>query len=489
MPIPFAGRLLSIALFAIALAVPAAARAQLTSPDTAHWTWSDLRSQPAVDTSQLRWLEDNVPIDEAHALLSRIGQLSQPAAIQMLPSLSYLEGNQSSRSLRLLADSLAIRPAAGWAGQVRIAYFLARSRKVILDNASGSTYQPRFSGTPFSLPAPPSAKPQPGAAVALSLDFAPAETLLAIIGTPDIPYHDALARISTPAFDALVIHHGQSFYDITLTREQLALNLVHASSTQPLDELYRYARPGGFYHFADVRENADRYRALFATLAAHREDIARYLNASLSPYLPAGTRIDRRVSFYFDDLSDGWGYNDIAAVPLEYYKDDFARMFNTMVHETFHAAQAAVRRTSTPPARRLPTEADSAIAQAFSYVLGEGTANYLAPTLARSAASADSMSRAGAAILAELVAMRGGDWNAARAQELLNRGVAGGGPFYWLGAAMARELVARDGPAAIGRLLQSDGLAFAQAYISRVRPALLLSEPVREAVRQLAVTP
>jgi hypothetical protein len=343
-----------------------------------------------------------------------------------------------------------------------------------------------FGTRSFALPAAPAAKPQPGAAVQLSLDFAPAETLLAIVTTPDIGYERALARISTPAFDALVGHHSQAFYPIPLSREQLALNLAHAASTQPLDMLYMYARPNGFYHFADVRQNAERYRGMFADLQRHAADIGAYTSTGLSPYLPRGTRLERRVSFDFDDLSNGWGSGNIAAMPLEYYKDDYLRMFNTMVHETFHAAQSSVQGSSTRPARMLTSAADTALAQATRTILMEGTANYIAPALARSPASADSMSRVGAQLLSDLAELRHGTWNGAKAQEILNHGVASGGPFYWLGAAMARSLVERDGPAAIGRAIQSDGLGFAHMYLSRQTGTGLFAPAVAEWIAALA---
>ena len=83
--------------------------------------------------------------------------------------------------------------------------------------------------------------------------------------------------------------------------------------------------------------------------------------------------------------------------------------------------------------------------------------------------------------------MRAGTWNRARAQEILNHGVASGGPFYWLGAAMSRALVARDGPAAIGRVLQSDGLEFVRSYLARGAPTqgALLAPSVAEWVGSL----
>jgi hypothetical protein len=392
----------------------------------------------------------------------------------------------SSPAQRAFVDSFAVRPPSGLAGTLRSAYLLARTRHDVVGNRRG-TYVAAFAGRPFTLPPRPTAAAQRGVAIRLTLDFAPAETLLAIVTTPNVRYEDALVRISTPPFDALVSHHNQSFYPVALTREQLALNLVHAASTQPLDRLYRWARPNGFYHFGDVAVNAARYRRLFDELRRHESDIARYTSASLAPYLPPGTQLDRRVSFFFNDLADGWASGNLAAVPIEYYKDDYVRMFNTLVHETYHAAQSAVRSTSTGPARVLTSAADTALARAAGTLLNEGTANFIAPAIVRTPASADSMSRVASGLLTELATMRAGRWNRARSAEILNAGVASGGPFYWLGAAMTRALVERDGPAAIGRALQSDGLELLRAYVVRSQgmPDGLLSPAVAEWVRAL----
>jgi hypothetical protein len=462
------------------------APAQSTAIPAEGWTWAQLRATPGADTAQVGWLEANVPRPEAVELFAMLAALSRPEAVQLLPSLAYLEGVLTSPTQRAFVDSFSVRPPSGLAGTLRSAYLLARTRHDIIGSRRG-TYVAEFAGRPFTLPPAPSTAPQRGVTIRLTLDFAPAETLLAIVTTPDVRYEDALARISTPAFDALVSHHNQAFYPVALTREQLALNLVHAASTQPLDRLYRWARPNGLYHFADVAVNAARYRQLFDELRRHEGDIARYTSAALAPYVPAGTRLDRRLSFFFNDLADGWASGNLAAVPIEYYKDDYVRMVNTLVHESFHAAQSAVRAASAGPARTLTSAADTALARAAGTLLNEGTANFIAPAIVRSPASADSMSRVASGLLAELATMRGGSWNGARAGEILNKGVASGGPFYWLGAAMAGALVAHDGPAAIGRALQSDGLELLRTYVVRSQgmPDGLLSPAVAEWVRTL----
>jgi hypothetical protein len=465
-------------IFAASAILTGVASAQQPSPE---WSWPELRAIPRVDSAHVAWLEANLDRAEASRLFSLLARLSSPAAAQLLPSLAHLEGTVP----RAFIDSMAVRPPGGRAGAVRVAYLLARERHSFLAGRTG-VYARTFTGRAFELPAASTAAGQPGAAVTLALDFAPAESLLALVSTRNIDAAQALARISTPAFDALITHHGQDFYPRPLTREQLALNLVHAASDAPLDQLYRYARPGGLYHFADVRENADRYRALMRELRANEPALSRHLSAALTPYLPRGTTLQRRVSFYFNDLSDGWGVGTIAAVPLEYYKDDWARMINTMVHETFHAAQSEVSRRSRAPVRALRDGLDTALSRAAQTLLIEGTANFIAPAIARSPSSADSMSQVGARLLTELASMRSTGWDASRAQAILNHGVASAGPFYWLGASMARALVARSGTASIGRALQSDGLAFVAAYLDGVdAERSLIAPPVAEAVRPL----
>jgi hypothetical protein len=53
----------------------------------------------------------------------------------------------------------------------------------------------------------------------------------------------------------------------------------------------------------------------------------------------------------------------------------------------------------------------------------------------------------------------------AKMQAVWNAGVAAGGPFYWLGAAMTRAIVQRLGPTALAEPLENGGVEFFHTYV------------------------
>jgi hypothetical protein len=341
-------------------------------------------------------------------------------------------------------------------------------RQRTLEAMRTSSYRVTFDSAVFRLPPGfPTTTTLP-AGYRLSFDFAPIDTLLAIVTTANITPAAVLPRISTHPFDALIAHHSQSFYPVALSRELLALNLSHAASTQPLDRLYAYAAPMGLLHYADLRTNAKAYREMIGTLKSHERAILAHIATTIVRYAPPGTTLARRVSFFVADWSDGWGASDITAVDLEYYKGDLPRLVDVLLHETFHAAQGAIASASPSTTAPPRTIADSMLADAAQYILIEGTANFVAPATDRTAQSAAAMADSGTALLATLGALANASssYDRAAAQAAIDKGVAGGGPFYWLGAAMARVLVDRDGPQAIGKALQGSGIDFLRRYIA-----------------------
>lgn len=466
----------SLTLTAIlSLVGPSSLQAQSMAVDFAgHWSWDDVRRIPDVDTARVRWLERTLPTAEAKSLFATIASLSKPEAAQVLPTYFYLDGSASGRTARSDMDSLVTRGPGGDAGAVRLAYLVASMRHRTLDRFRTTTYRATFDSAPVAIPAAVRAagRTQPPG-FALSFDFGPVDTLLAIVTTRDITPAQVLPRISIHPFDALIRHHSQSFYPQPLSRELLALNLSHAASNQPLDRLYAYAAPAGLLHYVDLRTNAPRYRALLDTLRRHEDEILGYAAQTIAQYVPPGTQLNRRVSFFVVDWSDGWGAMDVTAVDLEYYKGDLDRLINTLVHESFHATQQAVRAAHPASGTTPRTAADSALRAAAEYLLVEGTANFVAPAVRRTPESAAAMADSGAVLLDRLVALTQapGSFDRTAAQEILDRGVAGGGPFYWLGAAMTRTLVERDGPRAVGAALEAGSMGLLRSYARASRDA------------------
>lgn len=480
-------------LLAAVLALPLGAQSPARAPAA---SWEELAAAPGASPQEVAWLRQRLTDAERRELAALVGALSAPAAAQLMAS--YLSADGSVHvpftGARELADSLYLRPADGAAGRLHVAYLAARLRVGTLDGWRRlGVFAGDFGGaaldstTVAGTRAAPGARRDPvapGVALRLRLDFAPAESLLAIVGTPDVSPAAVARRLESPTFDALIAHRNQSFYRLPWTRELMALNLARAASTLPVDRLYAFANPKGFLDYADVRRHAARYRVLLDTLRAREPALLDAVTARIAPFLPSGTRLDRTVSFYFADGADGWAGSGVAAVDLEWFKDDLPRLRATLIHETFHAAQAAVRRPAAPST----SERDAVLREAAEALFSEGTANWIAPARAMSAEERASAVRTGTALLDSLVAAaeRG---EVAQARQLRDRGVSGAGSFYSLGEAMTGVIVDVLGAPALRAALPRGGVAFVGRYLKAVarRPAApaLLTPRVAAALRAL----
>jgi hypothetical protein len=447
-------------------------------------TWAQLASAPGAAPQQVAWLREHLSDADRRELAALVGALSAPSAAQLLSTYLHADGSVHVpfTGARALADSFAIRPADGLAGRLHVAYLVGRLRVATVEGWGRlGVYAVDFrdaATTDAIADATTRATPARGVALRLRLDRAPAESLLAIVGTSDAAPASVAARLRGPAFDALIAHRNQRFYALPWTRELMAVNLARAASTLPVDRLYAFANPKGFLDYADVARHRARYRALLDTLDARGPALLGAVVARIAPFLPPGTQLDRTVSLYFGDGADGWASSGVAAVDLEWFKDDWPRLRGTLTHETFHAAQAAVRRASASAT----TGRDSVLRGAMEALFSEGTANWIAPARAMSAGDRATAVRAGAAQLDSLVdAAVAGD--VARAWALRDRGVAGAGPFYTLGEAMTATIVDVLGPQALAEVLPHGGVAFVKRY---ARAATRTSAPPLLSARVLA---
>jgi len=429
------------------------------------WTWDQLYRIEGVDTARVSWLKNNLPEKDAREVFSIVGSLSKAAAAQSLPGHFYSDGRWQTANGKKLIDSLAIRPPDGDAGMVRLAYLAGWYHRLVVDAYRGSSYRLTFDSTSNVVPDfVGHAMPVPKG-FDLSFDFEPVDTLMAIVLTPDITPREVLPRISTHKFDALIRHHSQSFYPIPLSRELLALNLSRAASNQPLDRLYAFIAPHGLLHYADLRSNAAGFRDMVGALKSHEADITSWVANTIGKYVDPDTKLTRRVSFFVVDWSDGWGADDVTAVDLEYYKGDLPRLINTLLHETFHATQHSISEAHHVDEIPGATPAEKAIRVAAHYILVEGTANFISPTIERTPESAAAMADSGTTFLRHLADLtKEPTFNADSAQTINDNGVSGGGPYYWLGAAMAKVIVDHEGPKAIGRAFNSNPIEFIRTY-------------------------
>jgi len=308
---------------------------------SASFNLENLKNNKLVSQHEVSWLRDSLPADERNHLFAILSTLSSPAAAQLLPSDFYLDGSTSTNGIKSLMDSLAVRPPDDTAGYIRVAYLAAKLREVFLiDQRKNTHYITRFTGEQLKLPTynPKAINKK----INLNFDYEPANIIFNILSTPDIKLEEIEKRIMVHQFDMLYIHHAQSFYLYPLNKERLAACLEKASSTNPVDVLYRWINPYGLLNYTEVKNNIEGYKQLITTLSANEKNIFDYIRATISPFLPDSAHYSRKVSFFMINGSDGWGAGDVTAIDLNYFKDDYSQLIPDFAHETFHSGQSAV---------------------------------------------------------------------------------------------------------------------------------------------------
>jgi len=434
------------------------------------WTWADARAVEGVDPGKVEWLESHVPLAEARRLARLALRLSEPEAATLMAAYPHLDGSVRAFAPEDLAR-IAERPPEGEAGVVHVLHTVAFTRHALTERREArapGVFRNDFRGGAVRLPSPRAAPD----GVRLALDFSPARRLLALVRRGEQDPGKIRAALEGPEFDALLKHRSQGFYSQALTWEMLSTNLALAGGDDPVAALYREANPGAFYDFGDVRRHLESYQSLLAALETGKSALAAEVAARIEPALPPGARLERRVSFFFAAGADGWASDGVAAVDLEYYKDDVDRLLRLLTHETYHAAQVALG-----PAE--PEGETSAGEDALEVLFAEGTATWLAPPKELDETARAEQVVAARGLLAEIAdAQSAGDPD--RASRALREGTAGAGPFYWLGAAMADAIARTDGAAGVGATLPGGHAAFVAAY--RSAAARIADPPVDPAL-------
>ena len=321
--------------------------------------------------------------------------------------------------------------------------------------------------------------------IELSFDYQPALVILDILSEPDATYQDILQKLDLHQFDQLIKHHNQSFYPTPLNKERLVTCLEIATSTKPIDQLYKYMNPDGLLYFTDVKTNLLQYKQQVKALSENEQSIFKYINASIAPLLPSDARFSRKVSFFFIDGADGWASDDVTAIDLNYYKDDYLKLLPLLAHETYHSGQNAV--AINDPTKR--EENIQFFAEVMDYVFREGTASYIAPPSIKTNLEKDIAIKKGIQLLEEIHSNTIVNYDAEKAQQLANEGIAGAGPFYWLGAEMSRVIVIALGKEKLASIIPFGGITFFKTYIAAVEKSNknenMFDEPLIEYIQKL----
>jgi hypothetical protein len=429
--------------------------------------WKAIQNNDNLPQREAAWLNNNLTANELKEVIDLVSALSQPAASQMLVSHFYLDASFSRASIKPYIDSLKVRPPDGDAGIIRVAYLVSKLRKKLIKNRrsikSNKIYTAEFSGA--KLEVPEFKKTDINRNIELSFDFQPAQVILNLLSEPNSNYHEILSKLNLPQFDALVQHRSQSFYYTTTSKERLATCLEIASSTKPLDELYKYMNPYGLLNFTDVKTHLKHYKQQIKELSDNEEAILNYINARISPYLPSKAEFKRKISFFFISDADGWASSNVVAVDLNYFKNDYDKLLNLLVHETYHGGQNAVSiNDSTKREDNVQLFID-----VLDYLFAEGTATHVAPPKKKTNLEKENAINNGIQILEEIYSNTIINYDIAKTTQLINKGIANSGPFYWLGAEMSRVIVNENGKEELTTIIPKGGIAFLKSYMSAVK--------------------
>lgn len=428
----------------------------------------EIKNNENLPQREALWLYNNLASNEIKEAVDLVSALSQPAAAQMLVSYFYLDGSFSRRSLKPYMDSLKVRPPDGDAGIIRVTYLVSKVREIIIKNGKANkVYTARF--TEEILEIPEVNRKHLNNKIELSFDYQPVQILHDILSEPNISYSKILSKLNLPQFDELIQHRSQSFYYTPTNIERLATCLEIAASTKPLDELYKYMNPAGLLNFTDVKTNLSQYKEQLNVISDNERAIFNYINASIAQYLPPDTKFSREISFFYINGADGWATDNVIAVDLNYFKNDYKKLLGLMIHETYHGGQNAVSLTDSIEHE----ENVEWFIVGMDYLFAEGTATYVAPPQEKTKEDKEVAIRRGVQLVEEIYNNTQSDFDVDKIITFINEGVASSGPFYWLGEEISRIIVDELGKEKLASIIPYGGISFIKAYLEAVNKSKL----------------
>ena len=439
----------------------AALQAQVESKKT---DWKSLKNDKSVSKKEVLWLENNLNKEARKKIINMVSSLSKPEAAQLLTSYFYMDGSYRNRINKKYLDSFAIRPPSGKAGIIRVAYLATKLR---LENFQllkpNKVYKASFDNQKLNIPS--FKRKDINKKINLHFDYKPANIIIEILSKPNVSYEEIIKKTNLHQFNKMIDHRNQSFYKLPINKELLATCLQIATSNKPIHQLYRYANPYGLLNFSDVKNNLEKYKEVITNLSNNETEIFNYIIANISPLLPNKAKFNRKVSFFFMNGSDGWASGDVTGLDLNYYKDNYKTLLNVLMHETYHTGQNAISLNIKSNKK----EPYKSFESTLSYLFGEGTASYLAPPKIISTSENKLKIKQGIELVHSYFENTIKTHNKKEAIKIRNKGIAGGGPFYWLGAEMSRIIVAEYNTKKLASIIPYDGVKFFQTYFKAIK--------------------
>ena len=310
---------------------------------------------------------------------------------------------------------------------------------------------------------------------------------------PDIDAAAATARM--PAFVEMMRHRRELGYvpEPLIDEGGLAWCLVHATSRDPIDALWKWLHPQNLFDLSDLYAHRAEYRRLVDRLV-QADGLAPCILGRIAPYAPPDVVFEDRLSFAVGWGIRGWATQSTGGMNIEHAKDDFELMLPTLVHETFHRFQASIalanpeiaefgfdRITSYP----FESAGDRRLYQALCYVMLEGSATYVASAAGPSEAWRED-ARAGLRLLEHIREIDTSEDEDDKGNELLNEGLRSNGPFYGFGALLSHALVEDGGSSSLGVSLQGGAPGFIERGLALLGDSSLTPpEPLAACIARL----
>ena len=447
-----------------------------------------------------RALTDRLTLEDARFLLRQLARVDPPERVQELTTYQRWQDNLGGSFHGMLPDQLvdAQLPVPDeLPGALRA---IARFAEVRAGNdaalaAINPDYATAFTGQRFPTLG---SKPYPDA-WAMTIDVSGLRALLDLLGQGRPSPDDTRQVAELEPFQAMMAHRRNLGYvpEPLVDTDGFAAFIQHAGSDDPLDRIWAWLSSQNFFDLADLAQHRDDYERLSDEIASHACAIEAHILGTIAPYATDSMRASEfrdRISFAVGWGIAGWAAATSAGVNVEQFKDDYERLLTTLAHESVHRWQLWIGRPDGTRAdsfehlTELPfaDERDRSFYAILSYIMLEGTATHIAPSHAPEDRRA-SIQR-GTEVLGEChrAIYEAGDSD--KADALVNEGLRSNGPFYWLGEALTRAIVAADGPQAVGRTIRRGAPSFLRRGLeaaSDTRWAKRLGDALGDPVRSL----
>jgi hypothetical protein len=465
-------------------------------------------SDPATGKkSQASELDELVSPAEKTFLLTELARVQPPERLRELSTYGQWQLELGGGFYGMLPDQLAdpdsIPLPTSEAGRLEAALCLARQRKINLTALKQINPKYILTFRDKSLPdfldqiqseAPAKSRIPDG--LKLTLDVSALTGFFAALENGEVSPDEAAALSAIPSNHYMLQHRRNLGYvpeplpDI----ESLAEMILVAGSTDPLDRLWCWINPQNAFGYADLVLNAGDYLQFMSEFETHKEHLAELVLIQIGSYIPGELRSEVHFAFTVGWAIQGWATPEMVGLNIEQTKNDWNRLFGTLVEETYHRLQLELCPTPTgKPAKKFSdlTTVDTGdvsydcLYEIITYTVLEGAANLVRGQFMES--DLPDKAPAGTELMARFVQQVIDQGKVEKSDTFISEGLKGNGPLYGLGWKLSSLIADRDGKRAIGEYQNKGPVHFflRGATIAAENGEALLTPAVMAAVNTL----